>query len=177
MTRAELKSLIEYECFRGFDKRPNFIHRFSIKHLHPNTNCMFLVRKMMYHDNKGGIHRIIAKLYFILIHRRYGCCIFPSAKIGKGLFIPHPVGIVIGKCIIGENFTIYQNSVIGVKHHGDEPMGLTPVIGNNVVLGSGSMVFGKVHVADNVVIGANSVVNKDISKSGLYCGCPAEFKR
>lgn len=122
----------------------------------------------------GGVFKLFSKLLFIKIHRRYGCCIFQSAEIQKGLYIPHPVGIVIGKCNIGKNFTIYQNCTIGVLRDGEEQKGLTPVIGDNVCLATGSSIFGKVRITDNVVIASNSVVLKDITESGTYAGTPAQ---
>lgn len=86
----------------------------------------------------------------------------------------HPVGIVIGKCTIGEHFTIYQNCSIGTKTFGDEVKGLSPIIGNNVRMYAGSMVFGDSSICDDVVIGANSVVIKSIAESGTYVGSPAK---
>lgn len=103
---------------------------------------------------------------------RYGCCIYANAVVGKGFFIVHPVGIVIGKCIIGNDFRIYQNTTVGVKNPGDEAKGLTPVVGNIVSLCSNSCILGAVHIADGVTIGANSLVIKDIGEAGTYVGSP-----
>lgn len=174
MTRKDYKETLEYELYGRFDHRPSLIHRFSIKHFHPNTNCLYLARKMWYFWQKGGIFKLFSKLLFIRIHRRYGCCIFQNAEIQKGLYIPHPVGIVIGKCSIGRNFTIYQNCTIGVLRDGDEQKGLSPVIGDNVCVTSGSSIFGKVRITNDVVTAANSVVLKDIVESGTYAGTPAQ---
>lgn len=117
--------------------------------------------------------RLISKFYFILIHRRYGCCIFSYAEVESGFRIQHPVGIVIGKCKIGKNFTIYQNATIGVRREGEEAEGLTPVIGDNVCLATGSSILGKVTISNDVIISANSVVLSDIIEAGTYAGSPA----
>ena len=93
--------------------------------------------------------------------------------MGKGFHIAHPVGIVIGRCDIGEDFTIYQNTTIGVKHPGDEAKELLPHIGNRVRLAAGSIVLGSITISDDVTIGANSLVIKDICEAGIYVGSPA----
>lgn len=63
---------------------------------------------------------------------------------------------------------IYQNCTVGAKKPGDNE----PMIGNNVELSTNSVVLGHIHIADNVLIGANSLVNKDITESGVYVGSP-----
>ena len=120
----------------------------------------------------GRVNKILAKWIFILIHRRYGCCIFRNAEVGRGFYIAHPVGIVIGKCKIGEDFMICQNCTVGIRRGGEEALGLTPTIGNRVTLTSGSMIFGKVEIADDVTIAAGSIVLNDICEAGTYVGCP-----
>lgn len=107
--------------------------------------------------------------------RRYGIHISPYAQIGVGLHIPHPTSIVIGaKTIIGNNFTIYQNTTIGGARTGDVKKGNQPKIGNNVTVFAGAMILGKVNVGDNVIIGANSVLLSDAEENGVYSGTPAK---
>lgn len=101
--------------------------------------------------------------------------ISPYAQIGTGLHIPHPTSIVIGaKTVIGENFTIYQNTTIGGARTGDVKKGNQPKIGNNVTVFAGAMILGKVNVGDNVIIGANSVLLSDAEENGVYSGTPAK---
>ena len=116
----------------------------------------------------GGVFRLIAKLIHLKIIKKYGSVIFPYAKVGVGFQIVHPVGIVLGNCTIGDNFIIYQGCTVGVKADKHPP-----VIGNNVELCANSLIIGNVHVVDNVVIGAHSLVIKDIVESGVYAGSPA----
>lgn len=123
----------------------------------------------------GGLRRIRAKLIYLKIWRKYGCCIYPYAKVGVGFHIAHPVGLVIGCCEIGENFTIFQNCTIGVRDENGEARGLTPTIGSGVTMFAGSMVLGKVNVSDGCVIGANSVVIRDCPIAGSYVGSPAKL--
>jgi len=104
------------------------------------------------------------------ILRRYG------VKIGPGLYIPHPFGIVIGYADIGSNFTIGQHCSIGNK----APIGAVDnvdrgktIIGNNVFMGAGAVILGPVRIGNNVIIGANAVVTKDIPDNATVVGVPA----
>lgn len=92
--------------------------------------------------------------------------LFPSSdvsvttKIGKDTVFPHRgVGVVIHKnAIIGDGVKISAHVIIGgVKGHSG-----VPVIGNNVLLGAGSMILGNIHVGDDAIIGAGAVVTKDV---------------
>ena len=155
--------------------KPNWLDRIRIKYFQPNTNCVYLARKMWYLHSKGKFGKVMSKFLYLRIYHRYGCCIYPSAKVGKGFLIAHPVGIVIGDCTIGDNFTILQNSTIGVKSNQDNFKKTYPRIGNNVMLCCNSAILGNVTVCDDVTIGANSLVNSSIYESGVYAGSPAKM--
>ena len=88
--------------------------------------------------------------------------------------MPHQgLGVVIGPDVkIGENCTIYQNVTLGAKHNGKD-RGF-PTIGNNVLIGCGSICLGTILIGDNVVIGANSVVIKSINNNEIVAGNPAK---
>ena len=109
--------------------------------------------------------------------RRYGCEISPYANIGGGLFLPHCVGIVIGHEVsIGDNCEIFQNVTIG-SNRKEKFNRYMPIIGKNVSIGSGAVVVGPIQIGDNVVIGANSYVDKDIPDNVVVAGCPAKILR
>jgi len=98
----------------------------------------------------------------------------PKCKIGHGLVIPHSNGIVLGALSIGENVTIFQGVTLGAKkldmfYHPET----RPTIGNNVTIGTGAKILGGIHIGDNVVVGANSVVLCDIPNSVVVAGIPA----
>lgn len=102
-----------------------------------------------------------------------------AANIGPGLRINHSLGIVVGgKVNIGENLTINQCVTIGgnsgkFKYEGDTKIS-QPYIGNNVQIGAGAKILGPINVGDKVVIGANSVVLKNISEHQVVAGVPAK---
>ena len=100
-----------------------------------------------------------------------GVEIHPSAKIGKGLFIDHGSGVVIGETTeIGDEVTIYQGVTLGGT--GKETGKRHPTVGDNVVFGAGAKVLGAVTVGDNAKIGAGSVVVLDVPKNSTVVGNP-----
>lgn len=120
------------------------------------------------------------KMYFIArsisqIARFFtGVEIHPGATIGKRLFIDHGMGIVIGEtCSIGNNVTIYQGVTLGGT--GKERGKRHPDIGDNVLIAAGAKVLGNIEVGNNVNIGANSVVLKDVPDYSTVVGIPGRI--
>ena len=101
-----------------------------------------------------------------------GIEIHPGATIGKGLFIDHGMGVVIGETTeIGDNVTIYQGVTLGGT--GKDVGKRHPTIGNNVLIGSGAKVLGPFTVGDNSKIAANAVVLSEIPPNSTCVGVPA----
>ena len=102
-----------------------------------------------------------------------GIEIHPCARIGKGLFIDHGMGVVIGETsIIGNNVTLFQGVTLGGT--GKEKGKRHPTLGNNVVVGAGAKILGPVKIGDGAMIGAGSVVVKDIPENDIAVGVPAK---
>jgi len=100
-----------------------------------------------------------------------GIEIHPGATLSDGLFIDHGAGVVIGETSeVGENVTIYQGVTLGGT--GKETGKRHPTIGNNVVIGSGSLLLGSIRVGDNAKIGAGSVVIHDVPPNSTVVGNP-----
>ena len=100
-----------------------------------------------------------------------GIEIHPGATIGKGFFIDHGMGVVIGETAeIGDNVTLYHGVTLGgvswekVKRH--------PTIEDNVVIGSGAKVLGPFSVGKGSKIGSNSVVVKEVPANSTVVGIP-----
>jgi len=103
-----------------------------------------------------------------------GIEIHPAAVIGKGFFIDHGMGVVIGETAeIGDYVTLFQGVTLGGtgKEHGKRH----PTIGNHVVIGAGAKILGGIKVGDNVKIGANSVVLKSVPPNSTVIGVPARI--
>ncbi len=100
-----------------------------------------------------------------------GIEIHPGAKIGKGLFIDHGMGVVIGETAeVGDNCTIYHNVTLGGT--GKDTGKRHPTIGNNVLISTGAKVLGPFKVGDNSKIGANSVVLSEVESNTTVVGVP-----
>ena len=103
-----------------------------------------------------------------------GIEIHPGAQIGSDFFIDHGAGVVIGETAeIGNNVTMYAGVVLGGTSL--EPKKRHPTIGNNVVLGTGAKLLGPIKVGDNVRVGANSVVVKDVPPNSVVVGVPGKI--
>lgn len=100
-----------------------------------------------------------------------GIEIDPGATIGKGVFIDHGMGVVIGETAeVGDGCTIYQGVTLGgtslqrTKRH--------PTLGRDVTVGSGAAILGAITIGDGARIGANSVVVKDVPPNATVVGIP-----
>nr|WP_300663680.1 serine O-acetyltransferase EpsC [uncultured Acetatifactor sp.] len=103
--------------------------------------------------------------------RKTGIEIHPGAKIGKGFFIDHGNGVIIGETtIIGDNVTLYQGVTLGGtgKEHGKRH----PTIGSNVMISAGAKVLGSFTIGDNSKIGAGSVVLSEVPPCSTVVGVP-----
>lgn len=137
-------------CYPGFQAL--VLHRFS--HWLYQLNLPFLPRFTSH------IGRFIT-----------GIEIHPGANIGKGVFIDHGTGVVIGEtAIVGDKCLIYQGVTLGGT--GKENGKRHPSLGENVVVGAGAKVLGNISIGDDVRIGAGSVVLKDVPADCTVVGIP-----
>lgn len=122
-------------------------------------------RKMFY-------FRIGKKSFLIKWYAPGDNTFYPSGKIGGGIYLPHPYATILNAKEIGVNFTCRQCTTIGNKVDGRND--LRPVIGDNVTLGANVCIIGGVHIGNNVVVGAGSIVVKDIPDNCIVVGNPAK---
>lgn len=100
-----------------------------------------------------------------------GIEIHPGAQIGKGVFIDHGMGVVIGEtAIVGDYSLIYQGVTLGGT--GKETGKRHPTLGENTVVGAGAKVLGNLQIGNNVRIGAGSVVLRDVPSGCTVVGVP-----
>ncbi|HAT4072477.1 TPA: serine O-acetyltransferase EpsC [Clostridium perfringens] len=137
------------------------------------------IHVLIFYRIAHGLYKI--KLFFLarLISQlgRFftGIEIHPGAKIGKGLFIDHGMGVVIGETAeIGDNVTIYHGVTLGGT--GKDKGKRHPTIGNNVIIGCGAKILGPISIGDRAKIGANSVVLKNVPNGKTAVGIPAVIK-
>ena len=121
-------------------------------------------------------HYFLARWYSQKTARKTGIEIHPGATIGKGLFIDHGHGVVIGEtAVLGDNVTLYQGVTLGGtgKEHGKRH----PTIGNNVMISAGAKILGSFTIGDNSKIGAGSVVLKEVPPNSTVVGIPGRIVR
>ncbi len=105
-----------------------------------------------------------------------GIEIHPGAAIGKGVFIDHGMGVVIGEtAIVGDHALIYQGVTLGGT--GKESGKRHPTIGSHVVVGAGAKVLGNIQIGDRVRVGAGSVVLRDVPSDTTVVGIPGRITR
>lgn len=106
------------------------------------------------------------------IYSRYGLEILVGADIGGGLYIAHPVGVVISPRRMGRNCSIIAAVTIGMRNTWE-----FPDIGDAVFIGAGARVLGGITIGDGSVIGANAVVLSDLPAGATAVGIPARITR
>lgn len=120
--------------------------------------------------------KFIARFISERSRRKTGIEIHPGATIGKGLFIDHGMGVVIGETtVIGDNCTIYQGVTLGGtgKDHGKRH----PTLGDNVLVGAGAKVLGPFKIGNNARIAAGAVVLSEVPDNATAVGVPAKVVR
>jgi serine O-acetyltransferase len=118
--------------------------------------------------------RLIGVLWHKSIEITTGIDLPKHSKIGKGLYIGHFGGIIVSPDVeIGGYCNLSHDVTIGVGGRG-EKRGV-PKVGNRVFIGPGVRIFGAIQIGDDVAIGANSVVTKDIPDRAVVMGIPAQI--
>jgi len=98
-----------------------------------------------------------------------------NARIGPGMFVSHPVGIVVGRgTVIGSNVTLFQGVTFGVKSWHPDAITKFPRVGNKCYFFTGAAVLGDVTIGDNCIVGAHAVVTSDLPDGSLALGIPAK---
>ncbi len=116
--------------------------------------------------------RVLARIIMGITQFITNIDIHPACSIGKGIFIDHGIGVVIGEtAILKDNITIYQGVTLGgvtlegTKRH--------PTIQSGVTIGAGAKILGNITIGENAKIGANSVVIRDVPDNATAVGIPA----
>ena len=117
--------------------------------------------------------RLVARLIAHTARVFTGIEIHPGAQIGRGFFVDHGMGVVIGETsIVGDDVTLYQGVTLGGTSL--EPGKRHPTLGNNVIVGAGAKVLGPITLGDGVRVGSNAVVVKDVAPGTVVVGIPAK---
>jgi len=131
---------------------------------------------VLYHQGVPFIPRMMTEH----AHSQTGIDIHPGAHLGRGVFIDHGTGVVIGEtAVIGDNVRIYQGVTLGAGNFPKDACGMLikgnkrhPTIGNNVMISAGAKVLGSFTIGDNSKIGAGSVVLSEVPPGSTVVGVP-----
>ena len=148
--RTKLEVMLLYSGYKA-------VRRHRRAHWFFNHNMKFIARYLSQRNrHKSGIE------------------IHPAAQLGKGVFIDHGMGVVIGETtVVGDTCTIYQNVTLGGT--GKDVGKRHPTLGNNVLVGSGAKVLGPFTVGDNARIAAGAVVLREVPANATAVGVPARI--
>lgn len=142
--------------------------------LYPGFHALVLYR--IAHFFQKMHWKFVARLISQFARWLTGIEIHPGATIGERLFIDHGMGIVIGETTtIGDNCTIYHGVTLGGT--GKDKYKRHPDLGSNVSVGCGAKILGPIKIGNNVKIGANAVVLKEVPDNSTVVGVPGEIKQ
>jgi len=152
-----------------FERDPAVRNVFEIIFCYPGFHALYFYRcsHWLWTHQLKFLGRLVSHFGRFLT----GIEIHPGATIGRGFFIDHGMGVVIGETAeIGDNCTIYHGVTLGGTSWAKEKR--HPTLGNNVVIGSGAKILGPFKVGDDSKIGSNSVVVKEVPATATVVGIP-----
>lgn len=172
-TKQQMKEWLKYELSRYPHGRfSSFAEFFELNETSIKRKYNTKLRHLEYYLNTGKkVRAAITRIKLNKLMNKY-CLRIPPNCVEKGLKIMHVGPILInGRASIGKNCSLHINTTIAAKGISDD----APILGNGVVVGVGSVILGGVSIADNVAIGANSVVTKNITEENIaVAGAPAK---
>ncbi|MBI2895795.1 MAG: serine acetyltransferase [Deltaproteobacteria bacterium] len=142
------------------------------------ATAVFRFGQWVYGDAPSAVRvplKVGYKLAAKVVEVTTGISVPASARIGPGFYIGHFGAIIVHPdTVMGEGCSIGQGVTIGTAGRGKDR---TPVIGNRVYLGAGSKVLGGINLGDDVAVGANAVVTRDLPSGVTAVGVPAKIVR
>ena len=161
---------IRQDLHAVFDRDPAATSKLEVILTYAGFHALLAYR--VAHWLKGHGVPVLPRVISQLARWLTGIEIHPSAKIGSGFFIDHGMGVVVGETAeIGDYVTLFQGVTLGGT--GKERGKRHPTLGNHVVVGAGAKILGGITIGDNVKIGANSVVLKNVPANSTVIGVPA----
>lgn len=164
-----IRSLLE-DIDSVFDRDPAARNRIEILLLYPHIKALlgYKISHRLYLKKRFFLARFISNI----ARKSTGIEIHPGATIGKGLFIDHGMGVVIGEtAVVGNNVLMYHGSTLGGT--GNQKGKRHPTVGDNVIIGASAKILGDIYIASGTRVGANAVVLHDTRPNSTVVGVPA----
>ncbi|ACD22015.1 serine O-acetyltransferase [Clostridium botulinum] len=161
---------LNYDLERVLINDPAAKSKIEVLLLYPCIHALIAYRisHFLYKHKFFFLARFISQLSRFLT----GIEIHPGATIGRGLFIDHGMGVVIGETAeIGNDVILYHGVTLGGT--GKDKGKRHPTVGNNVLIGAGAKVLGPINIGDNAKIGSNAVVLHDVPQGATTVGVSA----
>jgi serine O-acetyltransferase len=134
------------------------------------------LRAMIFFRRHGYFR--LAQMVGNRLQRKYGLFISHNAQFPRSLDLRHPIGVVIGDGVkLGERVKIFQNVTLGGARLGDWKANNYPEVGDDTVIFAGAVLVGKIKIGKHCVVGANSVVTRDVPDYATVAGAPARIVR
>ncbi|MFL5679361.1 MAG: serine O-acetyltransferase [Chloroflexota bacterium] len=143
----------------------------------PGLQAVLLLRAQIALVDRG--HRSLARAVSLLNMKLTGAHFGVGCRVGGGLLLPHPHGVIVGQdVVIGENCTLYHDVAIGGRSIVDgKPDDRQPVIGSGVMIGLRASVLGPVRIGDGAIVGAHALVLRSVEPGDVVVGVPARSTR
>ena len=183
--RIRLSSPVSKAVYRGvrelseeldsiLERDPAAVSRTEVALLYSGFHAVLMYRAAHAMQEKGW--KIPARAVSQFAKFLTGIEIHPGAKIGRGLFIDHGAGVVIGETAeIGDNCTLYQGVTLGGT--GKQTGKRHPTLGDNVMVGAGAKILGGFKVGSGSRIAAGAVVLREVPENATAVGVPARVVR
>jgi serine O-acetyltransferase len=173
MTRDELRHLWYADLYRYGPTGPRAAARALLNE--PGYRYSFVLRLVAYaRSQPDPWHRVLAfaaRLWLRRLRFRFGVDLPASTQVGSGLYMNHPSGIVVhSEAVIGRNCNLSQDVTLGEANRGRNAG--FPTVGDGVYIGPGAKIVGAVHLGDDVAVGANCVVTRDVPAGSVVAGVP-----
>jgi len=162
---------LNYDLERVLNEDPAAKSKIEVLLLYPSIHALisYRIAHFLYLNKRFFLARLMSQLSRFFT----GIEIHPGAKIGKGLFIDHGMGVVIGETAeVGDNVTLYHGVTLGGT--GKDIGKRHPTIEDGVLIGTGAKVLGPITVGKGAKIGANAVVVKNVPAKATAVGSPAK---
>lgn len=173
--RLTVKELIQKDCQR-YGGSSGFGRMLRTKLVYPSFQYTCEYRKV--HDylakGKKGIGYYYHRYRLLKLSIKYGYQVNPAAEIGPGFYIGHRGTVIVnGNAKLGANVNVATGVTIGQENRGKRQG--CPTIGNEVWIGTNSIIVGKITIGDNVLIAPGTYVNFDVPSDSIVIGSPAKI--